>query len=55
MRTASEGDFKSFDVSRESIIFVPAGVHHSFYDISERVAVLVFFGPPGHTHDSQFG
>jgi mannose-6-phosphate isomerase-like protein (cupin superfamily) len=55
MRTASEGDFKSFEVSPGTIIFVPARVHHSFYDISERLAVLVFFGPPGYAHDSLFG
>jgi len=54
MRTGSEGDFNSFDVSPGTIIFVPASVHHSFYDISERLAVLVFFGPPGKAHDSQF-
>jgi mannose-6-phosphate isomerase-like protein (cupin superfamily) len=54
MRTESEGDFKSFDVSSGTIIFVPARVHHSFYDISERLAVLVFFGPPAYVHDSQF-
>jgi mannose-6-phosphate isomerase-like protein (cupin superfamily) len=54
MRTDVGGDFTSFDVSPGTIIFVPARVHHSFYDISERLAVLVFFGPPGKAHDSQF-
>jgi mannose-6-phosphate isomerase-like protein (cupin superfamily) len=51
MRTDSEGNFNSFDVSPGTIIFVPAKVDHSFYEISERLAVLVFFGPE---HDSQF-
>jgi mannose-6-phosphate isomerase-like protein (cupin superfamily) len=46
MRTESEGDFKSFDASPGTIIFVPARVHHAFYDISEGLEVLVFFGPP---------
>ena len=32
------------DVSPGTIIFVPARVHHSFYDITERLALLVFFG-----------
>jgi mannose-6-phosphate isomerase-like protein (cupin superfamily) len=54
MRTDSEGDFKSFDVSPGTIIFVPARVHHLFYDITEQLAVLVFFGPPGKAPDSQF-
>jgi mannose-6-phosphate isomerase-like protein (cupin superfamily) len=51
MRTDSEGTFKSFDVSPGTIIFIPARVHHSFYDIGERLAVLVFFGPPAKAHD----
>jgi mannose-6-phosphate isomerase-like protein (cupin superfamily) len=45
MRIDSDGDTKTFDVSPGTIIFVPARVHHSFYDISERLSVLVFFGP----------
>jgi mannose-6-phosphate isomerase-like protein (cupin superfamily) len=45
MRTDSEGEAKTFDVNPGTIIFVPAQVHHSFYDISERLSVLVFFGP----------
>jgi mannose-6-phosphate isomerase-like protein (cupin superfamily) len=51
MRTDSEGDLKSFDVSPGTVIFVPAKVNHTFYEISERLAVLVFFGPE---HDSTF-
>jgi len=41
----SDGDAKSFYVYPGTIIFVPARVHHSFYDITERLALLVFFGP----------
>ena len=45
MRIEADGDAESFDVSSGTIIFVPARVHHSFYDITERLALLVFFGP----------
>src|SRR5713226_6834677 len=45
MRIDSEGDAKTFDVCPGTIIFVPARVHHSFYEISERLSVLVFFTP----------
>jgi mannose-6-phosphate isomerase-like protein (cupin superfamily) len=41
----SDRDSSSFDVCPGTIIFVPARVHHSFYDITERLALLVFFGP----------
>jgi mannose-6-phosphate isomerase-like protein (cupin superfamily) len=44
MRIASEAETKTFDAGPGTIIFVPARVHHSFYDISERLSVLVFFG-----------
>ena|SRR5438105_2774287 len=44
MRIGTEGDIKNFNVGPGTIIFVPARVHHSFYDIIERLAVLVFFG-----------
>jgi len=33
------------EVSRGSVIFVAADVEHRFYDISEELAVLVFFAP----------
>jgi mannose-6-phosphate isomerase-like protein (cupin superfamily) len=40
---------KAGDVDREvgagSVIFVAAKVEHRFYDISEELAVLVFFAP----------
>jgi mannose-6-phosphate isomerase-like protein (cupin superfamily) len=45
MRIGSEGEMKTFDVGPGTIIFVPARVHHSFYDITERLSVLVIFGP----------
>ena len=32
-------------VASGSLIFVAAGVEHRFYDISEELAVLVFFAP----------
>jgi mannose-6-phosphate isomerase-like protein (cupin superfamily) len=41
MRAGSEDQA----VSQGSIIFVAAGVEHRFYDISEELAVLVFFAP----------
>jgi mannose-6-phosphate isomerase-like protein (cupin superfamily) len=45
MRIDSDGKLSRFDVGPGSIIYVPARVHHAFYDITERLAVLVFFGP----------
>lgn len=45
MKIGSDREIKNIDVVRGTIIFVPARVHHSFFDISERLAVLVFFGP----------
>jgi mannose-6-phosphate isomerase-like protein (cupin superfamily) len=45
MTIDSDGNSQSFDVCPGTIIFVPARVHHSFYDITERLALLVFFGP----------
>ena len=45
MKIASDRETESFDVCPGTIIFVPAHVHHSFYDISERLAILVFFAP----------
>jgi mannose-6-phosphate isomerase-like protein (cupin superfamily) len=40
-----EGKTKIFDVGPGIIIFVPALVHHSSYDITEKLSVLVFFAP----------
>lgn len=50
MRMDSDGDFNSFDVGPGTIIFVPARMHHSFYDITERLEVLVFFGAHAPAH-----
>jgi len=33
------------EVSAGSVLFVAAGVEHRFHDISEELAVLVFFAP----------
>ena len=45
MKVGAGQDVKSFDVGPGTIIFVPAREHHLFYEIAERLAVLVFFGP----------
>lgn len=50
MRIDSDGGAKSFDVCPGTIIYVPARIHHSFYDITERLAVLVFFGAQASAH-----
>jgi quercetin dioxygenase-like cupin family protein len=36
---------KDCDVSAGSVLFVSAEVEHRFYDITEELAVLVFFAP----------
>jgi len=41
MRIGSEDQ----PVTAGSVIFVEAGVEHSFYDIAEDLQVLVFFAP----------
>lgn len=33
------------EISAGSVLFVAAGVDHRFYDITEELAVLVFFAP----------
>jgi mannose-6-phosphate isomerase-like protein (cupin superfamily) len=43
MRTGSDENIRSFEVGPGTIIFVPARLHHVFYDIGERLSVLVFF------------
>jgi mannose-6-phosphate isomerase-like protein (cupin superfamily) len=45
MRTETDGAVKTFDVDPGTIIFIPARTDHYFYDIIQRLAVLVFFGP----------
>jgi mannose-6-phosphate isomerase-like protein (cupin superfamily) len=52
MKTGSDGDRKSFDVAPGTIIFVTARMDHLFYDITERLAVLVFFAPPESSHET---
>jgi mannose-6-phosphate isomerase-like protein (cupin superfamily) len=44
MRTGSLENTLSFEVGPGTIIFVPALLQHVFYDVSERLSVLVFFG-----------
>jgi mannose-6-phosphate isomerase-like protein (cupin superfamily) len=46
MKVGSGESVETFDVGPGTIIFVPARMHHAFYDIAERLAVLVFFAPP---------
>ena len=47
MKIGSPGNVTNVNVAPGTIIFVPARMHHSFYEIVERVAVLVLFGPKG--------
>jgi mannose-6-phosphate isomerase-like protein (cupin superfamily) len=48
--TRGRGKFRAGDEDREvsagSVLFVAAEVEHRFYDITEELAVLVFFAPP---------
>ncbi len=45
MRTGCDGNANIFDVGPGTIIFVPARLHHSFCEISERLSIVVFFAP----------
>lgn len=45
MRTETDGVANAFDVDPGTIIFIPARVEHAFYDIIQRLAVMVFFAP----------
>lgn len=36
----------SADVGPGSVVFVPAGEEHRFVEITEELALLVFFAPP---------
>ncbi len=45
MRTGSDGNARTFEVGPGTIICVPARLHHSFCEISERLSVVVFFAP----------
>jgi mannose-6-phosphate isomerase-like protein (cupin superfamily) len=44
-RAHFRADGEDREVSEGSVIFVAAEVEHRFYDISEELAVLVFFAP----------
>lgn len=44
-RAGVEGDDQDREVSAGCVLFVAAEVEHRFYDISEDLAVLVFFAP----------
>ena len=39
------GAHETIDVAAGSVFFVPAREEHRFHDITEDLAVLVFFGP----------
>jgi len=44
-RARFRADQEDADVSAGSLLFVAAEVEHTFYDITEELAVLVFFAP----------
>ncbi len=44
-RARFKAGFEDREVSAGSVIFVAAEVGHRFYDITEELAVLVFFAP----------
>lgn len=44
-RARFKADNEDREISAGSVIFVAAEVEHRFYDISEELAVLVFFAP----------
>jgi mannose-6-phosphate isomerase-like protein (cupin superfamily) len=50
MRTEVDGVEKTFDVDPGTIIFIPARMNHCFYDIIQRLAVMVFFAPAEGAH-----
>ena len=43
MRTEADGVVNNIDVDPGTIIFIPARMNHYFYDIIQRLDVLVFF------------
>jgi oxalate decarboxylase/phosphoglucose isomerase-like protein (cupin superfamily) len=47
MMLAEAGMTNTVEVMQGTIIFVSAGARHSFYNITERLEVLVFFAPAG--------
>jgi mannose-6-phosphate isomerase-like protein (cupin superfamily) len=44
-RARFKADSDDREVSPGSVIFVAAEVEHNFYDVTEELAVLVFFAP----------
>ena len=44
-RARFTGGDETIDVAAGSVFFVPAREEHRFHDITEDLAVLVFFGP----------
>jgi len=44
-KAGKPGEEEHRDVSAGSVIFVAGQVEHRFYDITEELAVLVFFAP----------
>lgn len=42
-----------YPVKAGSVVYVEAKVPHEFFDIEERLEVLVFFGPAEHTHEER--
>jgi mannose-6-phosphate isomerase-like protein (cupin superfamily) len=44
-RARFRADDQDCEVSSGSVVFVAARVEHKFYDITEELAVLVFFAP----------
>ena len=42
---ADDQDRQDREVSSGSVLFVAAEVEHGFYDITEELAILVFFAP----------
>ena len=47
MRTETDGFVRIIDVDPGTIIFIPAQMNHYFYEIMQRLAVLVFFAATG--------
>ena len=43
---ASTAEISTAEVGPGSVIFVPAGETHTFTDVTEDLALLVFFAPP---------
>ena len=51
-RARFTGGDQTIDVSAGSVFFVAAGEVHRFHDITEDLAVLVFFGPAEGTRNA---